>query len=75
MVEVPLHCRLVENQLTRQVCVRQPVPARKRFAVAMHWYARCQVMGDLAAMWGIGKSTANVVVHTVTQVLKSSIVS
>jgi hypothetical protein len=50
---------------------RKAVPARKRLALTLHWLARAQGFNDLGTLWGIGDSTANVIVHEVLAVLDS----
>lgn len=43
--------------------VRTPVPARKRFAMTMHFLARAPIQDDGAELWGVAQSTYSKIIR------------
>ena len=51
---------LLKKEETR---LRRPVPYQKRFAILLHWLAHLLMFAQVAALYGIAKSTAVAIVH------------
>ena len=46
-----------------ETCLRRPVPYQKRIAILLHWLAHGLTFAQVAALYGIAKSTAVAIVH------------
>ena len=60
---ISLYRLLVHRMKKCDTYRHQAIPARKRLMITLHWLATRNRIKNWANCWGIGKSTAEIIVH------------